>query len=135
MRLARRARGLSRHDCFWLKPRVRRYPAAMLKRCLLAAVVSAGWGTVAYADAKSSEITAATDQKRGTARALVKESDEVDVDEVLRSARRELLQILAKQSEREEDLSPSVPHQGIEDRKSTRLNSSHRYISRMPSSA
>jgi len=54
------------------------------------------------------------DPAHDTARTFADEADDVDVDEVLRSARRELLAILAKQSEREEDLTPSVPHHGID---------------------
>jgi membrane-bound lytic murein transglycosylase D len=88
--------------CFWPRGGVRRYPRQMLKRCLLAAVL-VGWGSPARADPAASE-----GMEHPVAAPVPGETD-VDVDEVLKSARRELVTLLAKQSVKGEDESRISP--------------------------
>lgn len=80
----------------------------MLKRSLPAAVLVACWGTTAHAEPGPALSTEA----RQVAAAQAVEGDNVDVEEVLRSARRDLLALLAKDSVAEvapEVLAPPQP--------------------------
>ena len=52
-----------------------------------------------------------------------------------KSTKAETIDEISGCAEAMRSLATPVPHPGMEDRKSTRLNSSHEFVSRMPSSA
>jgi membrane-bound lytic murein transglycosylase D len=71
---------------FWPGRRQPRYPAVMLNRILAGIVLGLGWPAIALADTVAQTVVPSEPEAR----------EEVDVDEVLRSARKELLALLAR---------------------------------------
>jgi membrane-bound lytic murein transglycosylase D len=93
----------------------------MLKRCLLAAAIAVFWGSTAHADPvlpESAPEQSASDHIAHAAELAAEDAEsaqesDIDVDEVLKSARRELLALLAKQSvsrDRLDETATTVAH-------------------------